>query len=45
MSADKCRKLPHAHTLVDTSVTPRSEGDGGVMSDTNEQEPQWYSAC
>lgn len=29
----------YTHYHFDTSVSPRSKGDGGVMCDTNEKEP------
>lgn len=35
----------HAVRCFDTSVSPRSKGNGGVMCDTNEQEPHWYPPC
>lgn len=41
MKAEREQKHVHTqtHCHFDTSVSPRSKGDGGAMCDTNEQEP------
>lgn len=35
----KKKTCAHTHCHFGTSISPRSKGDGGVMCDTNEQEP------
>lgn len=45
MEAEREQKHVRTHCHFDTSVSPRSKGDGGAMCDTNEQEPHWYSPC
>lgn len=53
LKVEAAREQEHAHMHTqtraqchsDTSVSPRSKGDGGVMCDTNEQVAHWYSPC